>query len=248
MDHNTYQQQIEIKLSTDSVEMYDLPMRTVDLDILGGTTLSYHHTPWPPNSSQPTLLLIPDFATTAEIFHHQLKNADLAKSTNMLAINPLGHGKTRTQASEWTNQDSATTCLAALDALKISGKIFIAGLGHGAYLAVQIALLAPSRVAGLIPISASLSTERSSQLLRSQDPSNSRNSNSTHTASLSAYIDDKWAQPSIYRIFEPDASFLDALISAGFGSHLPLRDRDFWSVSVRQSWSGEGGGVRGVGV
>ncbi|CAO2654480.1 Nn.00g112130.m01.CDS01 [Neocucurbitaria sp. VM-36] len=248
MDHNTYNYQDENKPPADSFEMYDLPMQTVDLDILGGTTLSYHHTPQPPNPLQPTLLLLPSFATTVEIFHYQLTNPHLAKSTNMLAINPLGHGKTRTQASEWTNQDSAKTCLAALDALDISGRISIAGLGHGAYLAVQIALLAPERVAGLIPISASLSTtERSSQLQRAGDLSNSRNSSSTSnsptptTTSLPAYIHDNWTQPSIYRIFQPSSDFLDALISTGFGCDVGLRDRDFWSVSVRENWSGEGG-------
>ncbi|KAJ4375309.1 hypothetical protein N0V83_002395 [Neocucurbitaria cava] len=246
MDHNTYQEDDGGKLIDDSLEMYNLPMQTINLDILEGTTVSYHQTPCPPNPSRPTLLMIPDLATTPEIFRHQLTNHTLSNSMNLIAVEPLGHGKTRTQRSDWTNRDSAAVCLATLDALHITGgNLFVAGLGHGGYLAVLLALLAPSRVAGLIPMGTSLFSSTTAT-----NPPHSRNlqgssSRDAHATALTPYIDDEWAHPSIFRLFEPSSSFIHAhIITRGFGSAVSQRDRDFWSVTVRQNWSGESGRQR----
>lgn len=109
----------------------------------------------------------------------------------MLAIESLGHGKTRTERLEWTEKDSASTILATLDAFEVPGKVYVAGVGQGGRIAVQIALLAPEHIAGIVPISVTINTLESASKER-----------------LSMYID-KWSHPYVFRMFEPDAKFVE---------------------------------------
>jgi pimeloyl-ACP methyl ester carboxylesterase len=234
MDHNTYQDKLWTKQIGDSLRTDDLQTRTVDLDMLGGTIASYYHAPWPPNPSNPTLVMINGFGTTADIFRHQLNDSLLTGSVNMLAIEPLGHGKTRTESAEFSNWDSAAMCVEVVKALNITGQVFVTGIGQGGWIAVQMALLAPDRIAGLIPIDTSMDSEseRSRKLGCWDAP-----------AELTPYID-AWAKPYVYRIFEPDSKFVERQVSSGLGDDASQAEKDFWTVTMRKHWSGEAGRKR----
>jgi pimeloyl-ACP methyl ester carboxylesterase len=238
MDHDahqdTYQNEHTVKTLGSAIPTSNLPTRTVSLPLFGGTTASYHAAPWPPNASNPTLIMINGFATTVDIFRPQLTNHSLQASMNMLAIEPLGHGSTRTKRGQFTYWDSAAMILGVLDVLDIPGKVFVTGISQGGWMAVQTALLAPTRIAGVIPIDTSMSSESPHSLeLGCWDA----------CSALSPYID-AWATPSAMRIFEPDASFIASQIASGFGKDASQPDKDFWSVTMKKNWSGEEGRKR----
>src|SRR6266536_4090545 len=58
-----------------------------------------------PSSPQPTFVLINSFSTSSDLFKAQYKDKDLTSVANLLAIEPLGHGKTRTKTETWTYWD-----------------------------------------------------------------------------------------------------------------------------------------------
>jgi pimeloyl-ACP methyl ester carboxylesterase len=238
MDHDahqdTYQNEHTVKTLGSAIPTSNLPTRTVSLPLFGGTTASYHAAPWPPNPSNPTLIMINSFATTVDIFRSQLTNTTLQASMNMLAIEPLGHGSTRTKRGQFTSWDSAAMILSVLDALEIPGKVFVTGIDQGGWMTVQTALLAPTRISGVIPIDTSMSSESPHALeLGCWDA----------YSVLSPYID-AWATPSAMRIFEPDAAFIAAQVEKGFAKDGSLPDKDFWSVTLKRNWSGEEGRKR----
>lgn len=226
MEHDTYRNHDWPKQVGDAVATNYLQIRTTDLDILGGTILSYHHSPWPPSSSKPTVVLIPDFATTVDIFRYQLADAELTEHVNLLAIEHPGHGKTRIGNAGWTEKDAASVTLAGLDAFKLTDPVFVAGLGQGGRIAAQLALMAPDRIAGLIPISTSLDAEDTA----SRD-------------SLTTTID-KWSSPDAFRLFQPDAKFLEEHVLCHLGPSCSQADQDFWTIVVKKNWCGEDGRKR----
>lgn len=52
--------------------------------------------------SKPTLILVNSFTTSAELYRQQFENEELNTAMNLLAIEPLGHGQTRTKTENWT--------------------------------------------------------------------------------------------------------------------------------------------------
>ena len=67
---------------------------------------------------------------------------------NLLAIELLGHGDTRTKAENWTYWDTAIMNCQVLDALKIE-KAFVLGTSQGGWITVRMALLRPNLVSYL---------------------------------------------------------------------------------------------------
>lgn len=191
----------------------------------------------PYDASKPTLVMINGFGTTVDLFTHQFSSQQLRDTMNMLAIEPLGHGSTRTPAEHYTYWDTAQMNLQVLDALNIPGKVFVLGSSQGGWMTAQMALLAPDRVAGIIPIGTSMDSESE----RSQ-----RLGCWNAQAALSAPINN-WASQSAQGTpdFEPDDEVIETQIATGFGKECSREDHDFWRRTMKAHWKGDDGRRRG---
>lgn len=111
---------------------------------LGGIDAAYQM-PLPYDPTKPTLVLINSFTTSSKLFRDQFGDSDLTAAANLLAIEPLGHGQTRTSQEHWTYWDTAHMNLQLLDALEIN-EVFVLGTSQGGWIAAQMALLQPEKV------------------------------------------------------------------------------------------------------
>ncbi|KAK4989588.1 hypothetical protein LTR28_001577, partial [Elasticomyces elasticus] len=118
--------------------------KTVHVPHLGGIEAGYQM-PHPYDSSKPTLVLVNSFTTSSELYRAQYGNKDLTNAMNLIAIELLGHGKTRTKSENFTYWDTAIMNLQVLDALDIKGKVFVLGTSQGGWITVRMALLSPDR-------------------------------------------------------------------------------------------------------
>jgi len=74
---------------------------------LGGISAAIQ-TPYPYDSSKPTLILVNSFTTSSELYRSQFSNKSLTDAMNVIAIELLGHGQTRADKAEnWTYWDTA---------------------------------------------------------------------------------------------------------------------------------------------
>ena len=133
--------------------------KTVRVPHLGGIQAAYQM-PTPYNPSLPTLVMVNSFTTSSELYGFQFGNKELTDKMNLLAIELLGHGQTRVdnkgsvfeRMENWTYWDTAIMNLQVLEALGVEGKVFVLGTSQGGWICVRMALLAPGRVAGIIPL------------------------------------------------------------------------------------------------
>ena len=77
---------------------------------------------------------------------------------NILAIELLGHGKTRTTHENFTYWDTALMNLQVMEALGVK-KAFVLGTSQGGWITVRMALLAPDKIEGIVPLGTSLDSE-----------------------------------------------------------------------------------------
>ena len=115
---------------------------------LGGIDCAYRM-PHPYDPSKPTLVLVNSFTTSSELYNGQYANKELSEKMNLVAIELLGHGDTRTKSENFTYWDTAIMNLQALDALNMIGdgkNVFVLGTSQGGWICVRMALLAPDRV------------------------------------------------------------------------------------------------------
>jgi len=66
------------------------------------TVLSRYQMPYRYDSSKPTLVLVNSFTASSELYKGQYANKALTDKMNLLAIELLGHGKTRTKSENFT--------------------------------------------------------------------------------------------------------------------------------------------------
>lgn len=118
--------------------------KTVHVPHLGGIEASYQM-PHPYDPKKPTLVLVNSFTTSAELYREQYANKELTDTMNLLAIELLGHGQTRTKRENWTYWDTAEMNLQVLDALNID-KAFVLGTSQGGWITVRMALMRPEKV------------------------------------------------------------------------------------------------------
>lgn len=102
------------------------------------------------NPSKPTLVLCHSWGTTVDLYRYQYQNENIKRLVNLLAVDLLGHGQTRAESEHFTYWDSAIMNLQVLDALNITGRIFVLGTSQGGWQTVRMALLAPERVSNSI--------------------------------------------------------------------------------------------------
>lgn len=119
--------------------------RTLTVSHLGGIEVGFRVSS-NLDLNKPTVVLFNPFTTTADYYLPELENKKLTDSMNLIAIEPLGHGKTNTlQVESFTYWDSAIMSLQLLDALNIH-KVFALGTSQGGWIAARMAILAPNRV------------------------------------------------------------------------------------------------------
>lgn len=118
--------------------------KTVHVPHLGGIDAAYQM-PHPYDPAKPTLVLVNSFTTSSELYSKQYANKGLADKMNLIAIELLGHGQTRTKREHWTYWDTAEMNLQVLDALNIE-KAFVLGTSQGGWITVRMALMRPEKV------------------------------------------------------------------------------------------------------
>jgi pimeloyl-ACP methyl ester carboxylesterase len=111
--------------------------------------------PHPYNPSKPTLILVNSFTTSSDLYRSQYANKALTDTMNLLAIELLGHGKTRTKSENFTYWDTALMNLQVMKALGIK-KAFVLGTSQGGWITVRMALLGPDKIEGIIPLGTSM--------------------------------------------------------------------------------------------
>ena len=111
---------------------------------LGGIDAAYQM-PQPYDSKKPTLVLVNSFTIDSDLYQKQYANSQLTDTMNLLAIELLGHGQTRTARENWTYWDTAEMNLQVLDQLGID-KVFVLGTSQGGWITVRMALLRPEKV------------------------------------------------------------------------------------------------------
>jgi len=119
--------------------------KTVHVAHLGGTTVGYQM-PQPYDANKPTLVLVNSFTTSSDLYEDQYSDSSLTSKMNLLAIELLGHGQTRTKRENWTYWDTAEMNVQVIEALGIKGKVFVLGTSQGGWITVRMALLAPEQV------------------------------------------------------------------------------------------------------
>ncbi|KAL8838539.1 MAG: hypothetical protein Q9170_002119 [Blastenia crenularia] len=203
--------------------------KTVQVPHLGGITTGYQM-PFPYNASKPTLLLVNSFTTSSELYRGQFENEKLTSTMNLLAIELLGHGQTRTKSEKFTYWDTAIMNLQVMEALGIE-KAFVLGTSQGGWITVRMALLAPEKIEGIIPLGTSLDyeSERTRSLGCWDGPS-------LLTGSI-----DAWTSKAPTPNFEPEDEYCNFLIDIGFGKNCSKEVRDFWVKTIKSNYKGDDG-------
>ncbi|KAL8777701.1 MAG: hypothetical protein Q9213_007744 [Squamulea squamosa] len=220
--------------------------KTVQVLHLGGTTAGYQM-PQPYDKSKLTLVMINSFTTSSDLYRSQHENNTLISAMNLLAIEPLGHGQTRTKSENFTYWDTAIMNLQVMEALDVK-KAFVLGTSQGGWITVRMALLAPEKVRrlfglylrfllkeaqieGIIPLGTSLDyeSERTRSLGCWDGPS------------LLTGTIDAWTSKTPTPDFEPDDHFCNFLIDVGFGKDCDKSVRDFWVKTIKSNYQGDDG-------
>ncbi|KAL2025698.1 hypothetical protein VTO58DRAFT_103924 [Aureobasidium pullulans] len=210
---------------------------TILVNHLDGIEASYQTPGLDP--SKPTLVLVNSFTTSSELYKTQYANDDLTSKMNLLAIELLGHGQTRCKLDNWTYWDTAYMNIQVLEALEEQGKIdqskgvFVLGTSQGGWITVRMALLAPEKISGIIPLGTSLDFE---------SPKTRELGCWNAPEDLTSVIDG-WSKPANDG-FRPGNDFSDFLIDIGFGKDCDSSVRDFWRKEIANNYVGEEGRKR----
>ncbi|KAI4172637.1 MAG: hypothetical protein LQ343_003484 [Gyalolechia ehrenbergii] len=203
--------------------------KTVEVPHLGGIIAGYQM-PFPYDASKPTLVLVNSFTTSSDLYRSQYENSEITSKMNLLAIELLGHGQTRTKSENFTYWDTAIMNLQVMEALGVN-KAFVLGTSQGGWITVRMTLLAPDRIEGIIPLGTSLDyeSERTRSLGCWDGPS-----------LLSGTID-AWTSKTPTPDFEPEDEFCEFLIDIGFGKDCDQTVRDFWVQTIKSNYRGDDG-------
>jgi len=203
--------------------------KIVHVPHLGGIDAGYQM-PYPYDPSKPTLILVNSFTTSSELYAEQYTNQALTSAMNLLSIELLGHGKTRTKSENFTYWDTAIMNLQVMDALGIK-KAFVLGTSQGGWITVRMALLGPDKIEGIIPLGTSLDyeSERTRKLGCWNGP-----------ADLTPSIKE-WTATQGTPDFEPSLEYSNFLIDIGFGKECDKAVREFWNRTIRDNYRGDDG-------
>lgn len=206
--------------------------QTVSVPHLGGIDASYQM-PYKYDSSKPTLVLVNSFTTDSELYKAQYENKQLTDAMNLISIEPLGHGQTRTKSRQFTYWDSAIMNLQVLEKLGIK-KAYALGTSQGGWIVTRMALLAPDVMAGIIPLGTSMNKECQRTIdLGCWDGYND----------VDKAVQAFWSKEAVPD-FEVPLWYSDFLIDIGFGKDVDSKVRDFWRNQIKNNYVGEEGRQR----
>ena len=205
--------------------------RTATVPHLGGSTIG-HKFGRPYDASRPTLVMVNSFTTSIELYRPQFAHAELSEAANLLAIEPYGHGETRSPYEQFTYWDTAHANLQVLDALGIS-EAFVLGTSQGGWVAARMARLAPDAVKGIIPLGTSMDYE--SQRSRDLGCWNGVDFCTPAIDALAGNVGDDWVIPG---------ELVDAVLKEGLGEHVPPDERSFWHATYQANYVGDAGRQR----
>ena len=205
--------------------------RTVTVPHLGTSSIG-HRLGRPYDSARPTLVMVNSFTTTAELYRPQFAHTGLDEAANLLAIEPYGHGASRSPYEHFTYWDTAHAALQVLEALGIA-EAFVLGTSQGGWIAARMAVLAPDTVKGIVLLGTSMDAEtQRSQELGCWDgvafctPA---------VDALAGSVGDDWVIPE---------QLVDAVLHEGLGEDVPPAERSFWHETYRQTYVGDAGRQR----
>ncbi|GJN71885.1 hydrolase [Purpureocillium lilacinum] len=203
---------------------------TVKVPHLGGITVGYRVSGERINPAKPTVVLINSMCTTSSLFNVQFENKALTDVTNLLAIEPLGHGATSSPSEQFTYWDTATMALQVMDALNVP-KAFALGTSQGGWMVVRMALLAPDRILGLLPLGSSMDYESAA----------SREKGCWDPKTQLAPFYEAWSSPVPTPDFVVDEVWRGMVAKLGFSSTVTAETLSFWDETLKAVYSGDEG-------
>jgi len=204
--------------------------KTIEVPHLGGIKAGYALSGDSYDASKPTCVFINSMCTTVSLYRDQFSSTKLTDAMNLLAIEPLGHGATSTASEHFTYWDTAIMALQVMDALGIE-KAFALGTSQGGWMVVRMALLAPERILGLMPLGTSMDYE-------SVD---SRTKGCWDPAPILTPFYEKWTSTTAMPEFIVDEVWCGMVGSLGFGTGVTTETVDFWKNTLKDVYKGDEG-------
>ncbi|KAF2143547.1 uncharacterized protein K452DRAFT_224678 [Aplosporella prunicola CBS 121167] len=206
--------------------------KTVHVPHLGGIEVGYEM-PFPYDAAKPTVILVNSMCTTASLYLEQFKSETLKSLVNLLAIEPLGHGRTVSKSEHFTYWDSAAMNIQVMDALGIK-KAFALGTSQGGWVVARMALLAPERIEGIMPLGTSMDYESSySRTKRCWEPT-----------SILAPFAEKWTSATPTHDWLVDDVWCGMVASIGFGEEATEDLTKFWINTLKDVYKGDVGRMK----
>jgi pimeloyl-ACP methyl ester carboxylesterase len=227
--------------------------QTLKVPHLGGTTVGFRSSASVLDPAKPTLVLVIPFTTTVDYYAPEFEDSTLTNKLNLIAIEPLGHGATRSGSETFTYWDSALVNLQLLEVLGVD-RVFAGGTSQGGWIAVQMALLAPQKVSILFPIYfCSFFLLKKIIFLQVQGLvliGTSMDSESPQSRDLGCW-DGPAATSGFVKLgadmspqhddFEPGQGYYDFLMEIGYGKDLGASLRSFWEETIKTTYQGDEG-------
>jgi pimeloyl-ACP methyl ester carboxylesterase len=203
-------------------------LRTVDIPHLGGSQIGCRvAAEYDP--ARPTLVLVNSFTTSSELYRAQFADKELVSKVNLIALEPYGHGATRTKSEQFTYWDSAIANIQVLESLGIDSA-FVLGTSQGGWIALRMAMLAPQKIKGVIPLGTSTDYESAS------------------SRELGCWDADAFCSPWISDLanevgpdWELSDQYCNDLIDPAFGTTIDAETRAFWTQRLKQNYRGDDG-------
>ncbi|GES57908.1 integral membrane protein [Aspergillus terreus] len=204
--------------------------KTVHVPHLGGIKAGYALANDTYDASKPTCVLINSMCMTMSLYQAQFQDPQLTAAMNLLAIEPLGHGSTSCAAEHFTYWDTAIMALQVMDQLGIK-QAFALGTSQGGWMVARMALLAPDRILGIMPLGASMDYESA----------DSRSKGCWDPAPLLTPFYQKWTSAVPTPDWVVDETWRGMVGSFGFGAHATAESTAFWSDTLRDVYQGDEG-------
>ncbi|KAK7422753.1 hypothetical protein QQZ08_009378 [Neonectria magnoliae] len=203
---------------------------TIRVPHLGGITAGYRVSGEGIDTAKPTVVLVNSMCTTSSLFNAQFTSKTLTDAVNLLAIEPLGHGATSSPVEHFTYWDSALMSLQVMEALGVP-KAFALGTSQGGWIVTRMALLAPDKIVGLLPLGTSMDYESAvSREKGCWDPK---------TQLVGFY--EGWGSPTPTPDFVVDKVWRGLVASVGFGAAVTPETLSFWDETLKNVYTGDEG-------
>ncbi|RYO94661.1 hypothetical protein DL766_002887 [Monosporascus sp. MC13-8B] len=182
------------------------------------------------DSAKPTCVMINSMNTTVSLYGPQMNSSKLTGAINVLAVEPLGHGATSCNTDHFTYWDTALVVLQAMTELGVE-KAFALGTSQGGWIVARMALLAPERILGLMPLGTSMDCESAE----------SRTKGCWDPVPFARPFLAKWTSSTPTPDFVVDDDWVASVISLGFGASATPSITASWAKILKSVYSGDEG-------